>query len=77
MNILGLPFWQVLDVSETTHDMQIEARCEVQPSACPHCGCVANLYRHGVKQQRFMDLPIRAKRVGILAHRQRYKCRDC
>lgn len=32
---------------------------------------------NGVKHQLVMDQPIRAKRVGILIHRQRYHCRAC
>ncbi|MFS0647271.1 transposase family protein [Caldifermentibacillus hisashii] len=35
------------------------------PSYCPKCGTVANLYKHGKKEQLFFDLPMHAKRVGI------------
>jgi transposase len=38
---------------------------------------MGQLYRHGVKKQRFMDLPIHGKRVGIIVMRQRYHCRAC
>ncbi|WP_240464318.1 transposase family protein [Paenibacillus apiarius] len=35
------------------------------PSSCPHCGCVANLYKHSNREQLFMDLPIHGKRGNI------------
>jgi len=41
------------------------------PSSCPKCGSVANLYKHGKKNQLFFDLPMHAKRVGIYVQRQR------
>jgi len=47
------------------------------PSYCPKCGAIANLYKHGHKQQLFFDLPMHAKRVGIYVKRQRYKCKEC
>ncbi|MEK4356305.1 transposase [Paenibacillus sp. FSL M7-1455] len=47
------------------------------PSSCPHCGCVANLYKHSSREQICMDLPIRGKRVGLCIKRQRYRCREC
>uniref|UniRef100_UPI00147384A4 transposase family protein n=1 Tax=Salipaludibacillus agaradhaerens TaxID=76935 RepID=UPI00147384A4 len=35
------------------------------------------MYKHGKKEQLFVDLPMHAKRVGIYVKRQRYKCREC
>ncbi|MDX8045117.1 ISL3 family transposase [Gracilibacillus sp. S3-1-1] len=35
-----------------------------------------NLYKHGMKEQLFFDLPMHAKRVGLTIKRQRYKCRE-
>lgn len=77
VNILNLPQFNVLKVLENEYDYQIKVGLTSPPSYCPHCGCIANLYKHGGRKQLCMDLPIHAKRVGILINRQRYKCRDC
>lgn len=77
MNILNLPEWEVLNVAEGDHDYVIEAKYTHEPEACSKCGVVGELYRHGIKKQRFMDLPIHGKRVGLIVHRQRYHCRAC
>ncbi|HYD92482.1 MAG TPA: helix-turn-helix domain-containing protein, partial [Flavobacterium sp.] len=49
------------------------------PNCCQKCGTVRqhNLSRYGHKEQCYMDIPIRGKRVGIYVDRQRYICRDC
>jgi len=77
MNILNLPDWEVLEVKESEYDYAIHAKYTPEPQACIRCGVVGELYRHGVKRQRFMDLPIHGKRVGLIVHRQRYRCRAC
>ncbi len=76
MNILSWTHWRILDVSENTNDYCITAEQEAVVSCCPHCAS-SLLYGHGTKTQRFMDTPIRGKRVGILVIRRRYKCREC
>ncbi len=77
MDLLNLPHFRTLSTKETEYDRQIELETVNPPSACPHCGCVSNLYRYGKREQLFMDLPIHGKRVGLLIHRQRYQCREC
>lgn len=77
MNILNLPDWEVIEVKESEYDYAIHAKYKPEPQACIRCGVVGELYRHGVKKQRFMDLPIHNKRVGLIVHRQRYHCRAC
>ena len=72
MDLLGLANYRILVVDEQENDFIIEAEL----ICCAHCGS-GLLYKHGVKQQLVMDQPIRAKRVGILIHRQRYHCRAC
>ena len=78
MNILNLPRFKVLEVQESDHDYHIVAEHIPVPQCCPNCG-VANptLKRHGKRDRLFMDLPIHAKRVGILVRRQRYECKEC
>lgn len=48
-----------------------------QPTYCPKCGSVPNFYKHGKREQLFFDLPMHAKRVGLIIKRQRYRCREC
>lgn len=77
MDLLNLPYFRILSNKETEYDRQIELETIESPSACPHCGCISNLYRYGKREQLFMDLPIHGKRVGLLVRRQRYQCREC
>jgi transposase len=77
MDILNLPRFNKISVAENGYDFQIKLETSSPPSACPHCGCVANLYKHGNREHICMDLPIHGKRVGLLIKRQRYKCREC
>lgn len=77
MNILNIAELNVLKVEETEHDYHVKAEMVSRPSCCPHCGCIPNLYGHGVKEQHFFDLPAHGKRVGIHLNRKRYRCREC
>lgn len=80
MNILNWPGWEVTKSQEGKHDMRLHAVCLRTPHACTHCGAgklLSRIQRHGVKEQEFMDAPVRGKRVGILVRRSRFKCLDC
>ncbi|MBN1890108.1 MAG: ISL3 family transposase [Thermoflexales bacterium] len=78
MNILNLPDWEVLDVEENQGDYLITARYIPGPASCPVCKrMLPRLQLFGTKQRCFMDLPIHAKRVGILVRYQRYRCKEC
>src|SRR5690554_7301798 len=78
INMLNLPSFKILDMKESEYDYRFLVETTLpSPSYCPTCGTVANLYKHGTKQQLFFDLPMHAKRVGIYVNRQRYKCREC
>lgn len=78
MNILNLPDWEILDVKENRGDYLIVAQYVPEPAMCPRCSrMLPRLDHFGVRQQCFLDLPIHAKRVGILVHRQRYRCKEC
>lgn len=78
INMINLPNFKILDMNESEDDYRFLVESTVlSPSHCPKCGTVANLYKHGKKQQLFFDLPMHAKRVGIYVNRQRYKCREC
>ena len=77
MNILNLPDWEVIELKESEYDYAIHAKYTPEPTACIRCGVIGQLYRHGIKKQRFMDLPVHNKRVGLIVHRQRYHCLAC
>ncbi|EFH80210.1 transposase family protein [Ktedonobacter racemifer] len=55
----------------------IEAEIEDAFFACPLCGSARPPYRFGSRSRTLFDLPIRMKPVQILAHRRRYRCREC
>jgi transposase len=76
LNILGWTHWRILSVKEHEHDYQITAEQEAVNLCCPHCSS-SRLYRHEIKHQLFMDIPIRGRRTGIQVVRKRYRCRDC
>ncbi|MCA1296563.1 ISL3 family transposase [Paenibacillus sp. alder61] len=77
MDILNLPKFNILSIREHEYDFLIQVVTNSPPLACPHCGCQANLYKHGNREHVCMDLPIHGKRVELLVKRQRYRCRVC
>ncbi|MEI3599571.1 MULTISPECIES: ISL3 family transposase [unclassified Oceanobacillus] len=78
INMLNLKNFNIIDMKESEDDYRFLVETAISPpSYCLKCGTVANLYKHGKKQQLFFDLPMHAKRVGIFVKRQRYKCREC
>ncbi|MZQ81168.1 ISL3 family transposase [Paenibacillus sp. 5J-6] len=77
MDILKLTHFNILSIRENVSDFQIEVASNSPPSTCPHCGCLANLQKHGNREQICMDLPIHGKRVELRIKRQRYRCRCC
>ncbi|MFM9281190.1 ISL3 family transposase [Paenibacillus jiagnxiensis] len=77
MDILNLSKFNILYIYENEFDFLIQVMANSLPLTCPHCGCVANLYKHDSREQICMDLPIHGKRVELLIKRQRYRCRDC
>jgi transposase len=76
-NLLNWPHWVIDLVEENDHDYRISAHLLNPPTSCTLCGTVGDLRPYGVREQRFMDLPIHAKRVGILVGRWRFKCHSC
>ncbi len=76
--MINLPNLKILDMKEMEYDYRFLVESSIpSPSHCPKCGAVPNLYKHGKKEQLFFDLPMHAKRVGLIIKRQRYKCREC
>lgn len=77
MSLLDLPGWNLIERVNEGKDLVLRAEFTQAPKACPHCGCVANLYRHGALEQDFIDTPMHGKRCTVRVDRKRYRCRDC
>jgi transposase len=76
LDILKLTSLRVLAIDEYEHDLHIQAESLFSPLRCALCEH-PKLYRHEVKAQLYMDLPIRGKRVGITVSRRRFRCCCC
>ncbi|MFC6452342.1 transposase family protein [Paenibacillus vulneris] len=77
MDMLNLSKFNILGIKENEFYILIQVVANSPPLTCPHCGSIANLYKHDSREQICMDLPIQGKHVGLLIKRQRYRCRDC
>lgn len=74
-NMINLPNLKILDMKESEHDYRFLVESTTpSPSHCPKCVSISNLYKYGKKEKLFFDLPMHAKRVGLIVKRQRYKC---
>ena len=76
-DILDLDGWNPTKRHLDDDGYVIEAEYTVLPKACTKCGNIGNLYKHGPKPIYIRDSPIRGRPVRILAHAQRFKCREC
>src|SRR5215210_2494406 len=76
-NILNWSHWAVIRVEETDSDYRISAQPATPPTVCIFCGTIGQLRPYGARAQRFMDLPVHAKRTGILVERHRFDCQAC
>lgn len=77
LELLNLPNLRVLDLCEGAEDIRITAESVILPPACPNCGVVGEYVGAGRKKQEYRDLPIRAKRIGLLVNRRRLQCKAC
>lgn len=78
MDILDLPNWELTERPSTEDgELVIRARYTVYPEACPGCGVIGRLYKHGATNVTYRDSPIRGVAVRLLATVHRIKCRDC
>lgn len=76
MNILRIPELTVLNTEEHVHDLHVYAEVAEKLTRCANCNSPM-IVGYGKREQRFMDLPMQAKRVGIYVDRRRFKCRSC
>jgi transposase len=77
MDILNLDELEVIEAKENEHDYLIKVE-SFPPFYCTYKGCYGtDFIKFGSKEVLYMDLPIHAKRVGVLFKQQRYKCKEC
>jgi transposase len=75
-NILNLPCYKVLGITENEHDYQIDVEAVEPPTSCPHCQS-SNLVGFGRRERMVKDLPMHGRRVGLYIDTRRYQCRGC
>lgn len=76
-DLLFLPDLKTIEPpQENETDMMFKVEAIKPPEHCPECR-FDKLYKHSLRKQLIMDLPIRLKRVGLQVNRRRYKCREC
>ncbi len=71
----SLPGCKVIQVEEGDDAYRLTVMHAAPEALCPYCGAVA--FRYGRIQQFYADTPIQGKHVGLLIHKQRYRCRKC
>ncbi|HEX8087401.1 MAG TPA: ISL3 family transposase [Blastocatellia bacterium] len=77
MHLPGFDGWTFIDKQETDYDIKLKAVAPYTLAACPNCSSPDQFFRHGRREQFFMDTPMLGKRVGLLIQRQRYRCATC
>src|SRR5699024_3450893 len=69
INMLNLPNFKILDMKESEFDYRfLVESTALSPSHCPKCGTVANLHKHGKKQQLFFDLPMQQNVLVLMSN---------
>lgn len=76
-DILDLEGWTLLSRTQEDGWDILDAEYRPQPAACPKCGTIGHLYRHGTKLTTYLDIPIRGAPARLRAKVQRFKCRSC
>lgn len=76
-NALWLRDWDVLAIDTSAEPVIADARYEPENEACPKCGVIGRLYRHGAKVVNYRDIPVLGKPLVIRAEVKRYRCREC
>jgi transposase len=76
-DILDLDGWTVLNRHQEDGVDVLEAEYAPEPTACPKCGTIGHLYRHGTKETTYLDTPFRGAPARLRAKVRRYKCRSC
>lgn len=76
-NPLMMDGWEYIGSRVTGDVTEATATYRSLLDACPKCGSVDRLYRHGVKEIDYRDAPNFGKQFVIRCRVQRFRCRDC
>lgn len=76
-NALMLQGWDVTGIKVVGNVQEATATYNSLLDACPKCGSVGRLYRHGAKTIDYRDAPAFGKQFVIRCRVQRWRCRDC
>ena len=76
MNILNLPSYNILDVSEEDHGYRVTVESNEPTERCAHCRS-NDFIRHGQHRQLFLDTPMHGNRTSITVVRKRFRCKEC
>lgn len=77
ISALFLPDWTVTAIDRTKGRYVIDATYDLLPDACPKCGVVGKLYRHGSKVVDYVDAPVHGRPTTVRVTVKRYRCQDC
>lgn len=77
MDVLYLPGWTTQKLSLDEDGYLFESEYSEKAEACPKCGAIGRLYRHGRKSVTYRDSPLRGRKVRISVSVRRYRCRSC
>jgi len=75
---LDLDGLRLIALHDRTEDQARTAEVEptYDPTACPSCKG-GRLYRHGVRDQHYVDAPHYGEPAVLLVRRRRWRCQDC
>jgi transposase len=76
-NALWLDDWTVTALIRGDKGTEAIATYDIESRDCPKCGSVDRLYRHGVLDVKYRDIPTFGKPLVIKAKVARYKCLEC
>lgn len=72
-----MPDWTIDSKHETSTEFRVEGSYSLEPTTCPKCGTIDQLYKHGTLDVVVRDAPLWGKPLHVTVHRKRYRCRSC
>lgn len=76
-NAIWMPGYQILSEHIDRDDKVFHVECVTTVDACPKCGVIGRMYRHGTSSATYQDAPSYGHRVRIDVRVQRWICREC
>lgn len=76
-NAIWMPGYQILSEHVEDGVKTFHVECVTSVDACPKCGVMGRMYRHGTSSATYQDAPSYGLRVAIDVRVQRWICREC